>query len=106
MPRAWTIRYAGWIPGHSRDRRKWRQMGVGGRMRYSIMQTAYPGWGRGAFERCEVSPQTMQKLLDMDCLPNPRSWTAYWVETDANLPRERQLWGGAPVQWNKEPVYA
>jgi hypothetical protein len=90
------VMYAGWLPANPWDRRKWRKLGVGGSMRFRAMPGVYGTLG--VFEHCDVTPKTMQRLLDQEVLPNPGSWTAYWKQTGKQLPRERQLWGGALVQ--------
>lgn len=84
------IMYAGWLDGKSEDRRKWRQLGVEGRMIYNT--------DAHAFEHCDIRPERMRELLYQGAIPNPYSWTAYWVDTDRQLPRKHQLWGGAQVQ--------
>lgn len=84
------IVYGGWFPAKPQDRRKWRQRGIGGRLIYNAEFEA--------FEYAETTPQTVQRLLCEGLMPNPYSWTAYWADTNVNLPRKYQLWGGAPVQ--------
>lgn len=41
------ILYAGWIPGNKGDRRKWRQLGVGGPM-YWRPDITYMGRGQSS----------------------------------------------------------
>ena len=84
------IMYAGWISGEPEDRRKLRRLGIHGPMRYSR--------DCKAFQQCLLTPRKMQRLIDKGVLPNPGSWTAYWVDTDENLPRERQLGIAGKVQ--------
>ena len=95
-----TIMYAGWIPTNPEDRAKWRQLGLRGEMIYSAGRIApqYAEQWAGALEHCEATPKVMQRLIEQKALPDPMLFTAYWIETDTNLPRDRQLWGGASVQ--------
>jgi hypothetical protein len=81
-----NIKYAGWIPGLPWQRRKLRKLGVRGRMKYRLAETAY---GIGAFEYCEVSWEVLKRLVDEWGLPNPGSFTAM-DEHGEQLPRQEQ----------------
>jgi len=64
--------YVGWIPGKPWHRRKWRKLGVKGKMRFSWKKAM----GRyGVFEYCQVGDkETLDHLVDAG-LPNPESFS-------------------------------
>lgn len=67
------ILFVGWIHGKPWHRRKLRQLGVTGKMTYSLQRTAY---GIGAFSHCEATEEVMERLIREFQLPNPGSFTA------------------------------
>ena len=83
------MKFVGWIPGNPLQRRRLRQLGVQGRMRWNPTQTAY---GIGAFSHCEADEQVMKRLIQEWKLPNPGSFTLVDDNDDALPMSEQYEW--------------
>lgn len=72
--------YVGWIPGKPWHRRKWRRLGVKGKMKFSWKRTAF---GIGVFEHCQVDDVfALDRLLGAG-LPNVVSFSRVPKECEA-----------------------
>ena len=79
---------AGWIAGVPQDRRKLRQIGVRGRMRYTPPNDD----GLGAFAMCLDSDDVIKRLLVCGWLNYPGAFTKVDMRTGVQLPRRKQIW--------------
>lgn len=95
------ITFVGWIPGIPWHRRKLRQLGVQGRMKWSHVRT---GYGMGAFEHCDASLAVMWRLVHIWKLPNLGSFTAI-DENENHLSRKKQVYWHDMIERSQQMLF-
>ncbi len=96
-----VITFVGWIPGMPWHRKKLRQLGVQGRMKWRAMCTQY---GKGVFEYCDASLAVMWRLVHIWKIPNLGSFTAI-DENEKHLPLKKQIYWHDMIERSQQMLF-